>query len=96
MKESEIERKVVKYCESRGLITYKFTSPSSRGVPDRIVIGADAVLFLELKQLGKKPTPLQLREIRRINTVGRGFNVAAEWADNTEAAILHIDQMFFP
>ena len=96
MKESEIERKVTLYCESRGLLTYKFTSPSSRGVPDRIIIGHQAVLFLELKQKGKRPTPLQMREINRINDEGGGFNVAAEWADSVESAIRHIDQMFFP
>ena len=96
MRESEIERKVVRYCESRGLITYKFTSPASRGVPDRIIIGHEAVLFLELKQKGKKPTPLQMREIGRINARGGGFNVAAEWADSFENAVTHIDQMFFP
>lgn len=96
MKESEIERKVVKYCKSRGLIIYKFTSPASRGVPDRIIIGHEAVLFLELKQEGKKPTPLQMREINQINARGGGFNVAAEWADNYEQAVRHIDQMFFP
>lgn len=96
MRESEIERKVVKYCDSRGLITYKFTSPASRGVPDRIIIGPDSVLFLELKQSGKRPTPLQMREITRINAVGRGFNVAAEWADSYDKAVTHIDQMFFP
>ena len=96
MRESEIEKKVVAYCQSRGLVTYKFTSRSSRGVPDRIVIGHEAVLFLELKQPGKKPTKLQMHEISRINARGGGFNVAAEWADSVESAIRHIDQMFFP
>jgi len=67
MKESDIERKVAAYCKKNGLLTYKFVSPSSRGVPDRIIMGRDRILFLELKQPNKKPTALQEHEINRIN-----------------------------
>lgn len=88
MLESELEAKVVKLCKLHGLITYKFSSPSNRGVPDRIIICKGSVLFLELKQRGKKPTPLQLHEIERLRSAG----CKAEWADNYETAsniILH-------
>ena len=33
MTEAEIEHKLVEFCRRNGLLTYKFTSPSSRGVP---------------------------------------------------------------
>jgi hypothetical protein len=39
MTEAGIERRVVKYCNDHKLLTYKFTSPAHRGVPDRIIIG---------------------------------------------------------
>jgi hypothetical protein len=79
MKEAELERKVVEWCRRHGLLTYKFVSPSSRGVPDRIVIcPGGGILFLELKQPGSKPTALQLHEIDRLHSAG----CKACWSDN--------------
>lgn len=93
MKESELERKVAEYCRKNGLLTYKFVSPSSRGVPDRIIIGKDRVMFLELKQAGKRPTPMQYRELRRIHEHG-GMHVAAMWADDYQTAVALIEGVF--
>ena len=89
MKESDLERQVVTHCKKVGALTYKFTSPSHRGVPDRIVIGSRAVLFLELKAPGKKPTALQLREIDLINN--RKSHAKAAWADEYDQAKNLID-----
>jgi hypothetical protein len=94
MIEAEIERRVVKYCNDHKLLTYKFTSPSHRGVPDRVIIGPGRVLFLELKQAGKKPTPLQEREIRRINQFAAGETVVARWAAGLDEALNAIRQVF--
>lgn len=94
MKESDIERKVAAYCKRNGLLTYKFVSPSSRGVPDRIIIGRDRIMFLELKQPGKKPTPLQEHEIGRINLHG-GIHIEAAWADSYDWAVEQIKRRFF-
>ena len=82
MLESELESKVVKLCKLNNLVTYKFSSPSNRGVPDRIIICKGSVLFLELKQRGKKPTPLQLHEIERLRSAG----CKADWADTYDRA----------
>tara|TARA_R110000868_G_scaffold11798_5_gene57588 strand:+ start:4727 stop:5008 length:282 start_codon:yes stop_codon:yes gene_type:complete len=82
MLESNLELKVVKLCKRWGMITYKFVSPSNRGVPDRIIICNGSVLFLELKQAGKKPTSLQMHEINRLRKSGCN----AEWADNYDTA----------
>lgn len=95
MTEAEIERRVVAHCQKKGLITYKFTSPAHRGVPDRIIIGRNQVLLLELKQAGRKPTPLQLREIDRINTMS-GPNLLATWAAGWEDACRVIDDLIAP
>ena len=76
--ERDLEKAVVKLCGDLGFITYKFSSPSQRGVPDRIIIGPGGVLFLELKRFGEWPTKLQQYHIDRINAVGG----KADWADN--------------
>lgn len=78
MLEKDLERAVVNHCKMCGFVTYKFSSPSQRGVPDRIVIGPGGTLFLELKQFGKKPTKLQLHHIQMIKNAGGN----ADWADN--------------
>jgi hypothetical protein len=57
-----------------GGIAYKFTSPGSVSVPDRIVLFPQGVIFfVELKRLGKKLTPKQAVEHEKIR--GLGFNV---------------------
>lgn len=71
MKESELEKKFTDYCKLHGLMVRKFTSPSNRGVVDRIVINANGVVaFIELKAPGQKPTALQRLEAARL--VSRG------------------------
>lgn len=91
MREADIERRVVKYCQRESLLIYKWSSPAHRGVPDRIIVGRGKVMFLELKQAGKKPTALQLREIARIRDAG-GW---ATWADNADDAIRMIRDFFW-
>ena len=91
MSESKLESRVVKLCRKLGLLTYKFSSPSQRGVPDRVIMGGGKVFFLELKKAGCKPTALQKRELKRITQAG----IPSGWADNFNEAtflILHYFQ----
>lgn len=60
MKESKIEYEVCKYAESKGFLVFKFSSPSQRGVPDRIFLKNRNTFFIEFKSPGKKPTKLQM------------------------------------
>lgn len=60
MLESKIEKSVKAYAKALGWLSYKFTS-AQKGVPDQIFIGHCRVIFIEFKQLGKKPTPLQAK-----------------------------------
>lgn len=88
--ESTLEREVVKYAKLKGILCIKFTSPSRRGVPDRLLIGPlGDVYFLELKQKGKMPTPLQWREIGILNK----HNIRASYVDNFEDAKRIIDTL---
>lgn len=67
MRETEIERLVVKTVENAGGIAYKFVSPGRDGVPDRLCVLPDGlVFFVETKAPGKKPQPAQVREHRRL------------------------------
>ena len=60
MKESEIERYFVWAVQSLGGVTYKFRSPTQRGVADRIACMPDGqTWFVELKTKGGRLAPLQ-------------------------------------
>lgn len=95
MTEAEIERRVVHFCRQNCLLTYKFTSPAHRGVPDRIIMAGGKVLFLELKQAGKQPTPLQMREMENINAHSACDEVVATWAAGLDAALVAIRKVFY-
>jgi len=70
MRESDIERELVRAVQAAGGIAYKFTSPQRRSVPDRIVVLGGRVRFVEIKAPGRKPTPAQAREHARIEAAG--------------------------
>ena len=60
MKESEIERYFVWAVQSLGGVTYKFRSPTQRGVADRIAcMPGGQTWFVELKTKGGRLAPLQ-------------------------------------
>ncbi len=70
-RESEIETYFTyKVGTADGMMTFKFTSPSQAGVPDRILITHGQVYFIELKAPGKKPRKLQQETVRRMRKNG--------------------------
>lgn len=75
MLEKAIENKVVSYAKEKGFLTYKFTSPSNRSVPDRLFISPKGTIsFIEFKQKSKLPTKLQAHTIQSM--LDRGVRVA--------------------
>jgi DNA-binding XRE family transcriptional regulator len=71
MKEHDIERKLVDDVKRRGGIAWKFTSPGTAGMPDRIVLmPGGKMAFVELKAPGCKPRPLQLRRKAQLEALG--------------------------
>ena len=89
MLEKEIETKVKEYARNKGWLAYKFTSPGHSFVPDGLFISPKGiVLFMEFKQLGKKPTPGQSREIARII----GHHTQCFVVDNAERGKEIIDE----
>lgn len=74
MNEKYIEQKLVQQVKDIGGLALKFVSPSLDGVPDRILLFANArAWFVELKAPGKKLRPLQ--EKRKKQLEGLGFKV---------------------
>ena len=60
MVEQEIEKYLVKRVKEVGGVAYKFTSPSHRGVSDRVVcLPGGETWFVELKRQGGKLSRLQ-------------------------------------
>ena len=85
--ESSVEAALVRYAAKRGVLTFKFSSPSHRGVPDRIFMANGNVLFLEVKRPGGEPTALQTYTMRAITNAG----CLCRWVDNVEAGKGYID-----
>lgn len=71
MRESTIEKHLVKRVKERGGLCWKFTSPNLAGVPDRVVLTADGLTFwVELKAPGKVPRPMQQRRMDELRQRG--------------------------
>lgn len=71
MREREIEKYLREQVKKAGGKAYKFESPGNDGVPDRIVLfPGNQIFFVELKAPGKKPRPLQVKQIRDIKSFG--------------------------
>lgn len=71
MREREIEAALVARVESLGGLCEKFTSPSRRGVPDRICwMPGGRVVLVECKAPGARPTRLQHRDHERRRALG--------------------------
>ncbi len=88
MLESKIEETVCKYAQEKGFLTYKFTSPARRAVPDRMFIHPTGhICFVEFKASGKTATPQQAREHARL----KGHNVQVFVVDSIEEGKFVID-----
>ena len=71
MRESFIEEKLTKAVKQNGCVCWKFTSPGTAGVPDRIILMPEGrIAFVEVKAPGEKPRPLQLSRHRLLRRLG--------------------------
>lgn len=71
MREKIIEEKLTKVVRQNGGVCWKFTSPGTAGVPDRIVLMPKGnIAFVEVKAPGEKPRPLQLSRHRLLRRLG--------------------------
>lgn len=82
MLERDIERKLGKVLKQNGFLYYKFTSPGSPGVPDRIVIAPDGRLwFVELKKDCGVVSEMQNARIRELRLHGQNALVIRGMAE---------------
>jgi hypothetical protein len=71
MRESTLERRLVREVERIGGLAPKWVSPGHRGVPDRLVIlPGGRVAFVEMKAPGKPLQPLQEKWARTLQGMG--------------------------
>lgn len=71
MREKHIEQKLVKAVKSARGLALKFTSFGFDGVPDRMLLFPRAkAVFVEVKVMGQKPRPLQVRRKRQLEALG--------------------------
>ena len=71
MLESKIQAKLIKELEAQGYYVIKLSVTNRNGIPDILAIPKNSdVLFIEVKQKGKKPRPLQEFRIKELNKIG--------------------------
>lgn len=71
MREKSIEAKLVAAVKAAGGVCWKFTSPGTSGVPDRIVLmPSGRIGFVEVKASGEKLRPLQWLRIKTLRRLG--------------------------
>lgn len=71
MLESLIEQHLVKEVNRRDGLCLKFNSQSMSGIPDRIILMKNGTVgFVEVKQKGKKPRPLQELRMKQLRRLG--------------------------
>ena len=71
MLESPIEKKLRLAVEAKGGKCWKFVSPGTSGVPDRVCLLPGAkIIWVETKANGKKARPLQDKRHRQLRALG--------------------------
>ena len=94
MQEKEIEKRFKKTIEKKGGLCFKWVSPGTRGVPDRIVLFPGGKIYLvEMKRPGGVCSPVQSLLHKKIEDLGTRVYVIAsdeeadrlleEWAHET-------------
>jgi len=87
MREKTIEAYLTRRVQALDWLTYKFTSPGNRGVPDRLVVRPDGtVSFVELKAPGGLLAPAQAYQIAKLRA--GGAHVVVLWSKSDVDAFI--------
>lgn len=73
--EEYVEGYLRKRVTAAGGQCWKWVAPGKSGVPDRVVVLAGRVVFVETKAPGGKPRPLQLVRHRELRAAGADVRV---------------------
>jgi hypothetical protein len=70
--ESSITKSIVTLAKAKGWWTFKIAGGPMQmaGVPDLLTIKHGRAVFMEVKQPGKKPRPLQVQRMKEIREIG--------------------------
>lgn len=68
--ENSVEQYLIDQSKKHGFLCYKFTSPGTDGVPDRVLIGHGLTLFVETKAPGETLRKLQESIIKNMRLHG--------------------------
>lgn len=69
-KENYVEDYLVKQCKKEDFLIYKFASPGTNGVPDRMIITDNNIFFVETKAHGETTKKLQNAIIKQMRNEG--------------------------
>lgn len=84
--EKDIQKRVRAYAKSFDVMSYKFSSPSQRSVPDVVfIIPGGAVFWVEFKRRGEVPTAAQRVEISKLQQQGATVYVIDNVEDGRRA-----------
>ena len=89
VREGDVERRLIELCRKSGVLCWKFTSPGTSGVPDRVLVCGGHVVFLELKKPGEKPRKLQEKRLAQLRAAGADARVA----DSMEAVAAIVSEL---
>ncbi len=70
MTEQQIQHKIIKFLESNGYYVVKIIAANKSGVPDIVAARDGKVIFIEVKALTGKLSPLQKYNIKKIRECG--------------------------
>ena len=84
MLESKIEKDSVKEAKKHGWYSFKVLSQLNKGLPDRAFIKNGKTVYIEYKQPGKKPKPLQSKVHQIFSDYGVKVHIATSAEETME------------
>ena len=80
MKEKDVENYIVKSVKELGGVAYKFVSPGNAGVPDRICVMPEGlVYFVEVKKPGGCLSQIQHNQITRMKRLAQCVDIVHDF-----------------
>lgn len=88
MSEQKIQAAIRKWLEDRGVYVVKVITANRAGVPDLVCCINGTFVGIEVKQPGKKPSPLQLAHLQQIRDAGGDGWIATSVSEIKQAYTL--------
>jgi len=86
--ESKVQNKIKTYMESKGYHVIKVIQLSLNGYPDLMCLKDGQTIWIEVKDKGEKPRPLQEYRIKELNELG----FKAFFADSIDSLIYNFNK----